>query len=249
MTLNVPYSPAIEEISEISTKAAIIAGKILAFTDDKEWCEIDRAYFRKICENCSEDTLRRQLQLLETLGYIELKLGDGRGNVTQAKRGAKMLPFTEKKGRKNSPKRVAKFAPKNKNNKNKIDISAPTRVSINQKEKFMEEFEQFWQAFFFGSYAKHEQDQLPLRERCERVFALMPQAKRDALLRDIKAGKRYDKTHFVLWFIQNYKPGIAKGTRYTQEQYYNAFGTTAYDPAEWEWCKPEGSDKFIFIKK
>ena len=71
--------------------------------------------------------------------------------------------------------------------------------------RIMELFEQFWQAFFFGSYAQYENEQAAYKARAAAVWRLMTPTAQASCLQQVRNGKRYDKTHFVLFYLQKYK--------------------------------------------
>lgn len=201
----------------IGANGAVICGKIANFCGDtNEPCEIANEV---LCEllGVSLHTLLDILTKLQMLGYIERNASNGRGHVTTYKKGANLTPFIIAKKVQILHKKGAEIAPI-KYNKS-IDSLTRTHVRENKQTKrkgnagetpappkeVMEQFEQFWQAFFFGSYAQYEQAQEPYRQRAAHVWALMTPSARVACLRDIRAGKRYDRTEYILFYLQKYK--------------------------------------------
>ena len=238
-----------EALSEaIGFDGAAICSKVLAYADENGEAYMSLQYLCKI-GHMTKGTLKRLLTGLQNLGYISFETSTGKGHLTKFVKGSNLIPFEHaQKGTKCNAKRVQN-EPLKINNKNKIDrYDKRACARINQsKEKFINLFEQFWQAFFFGTYAQYEDEQLTFKERCAKVFALMSETKRAALIKDMAAGKRYDKTHYVLWYLQHYEPGVKKGMRLTRDQYYAKFGDDL--PREgWRFYKPEGYERFIYEK-
>lgn len=245
-----PYIVYYEALSEvIGFDGAAICSKVLSMANDKGEAEISLLYLCKI-GHMTKGTLKRLLLRLQNSGYISFETSTGKGHLTKFVKGSNLIPFEHaQKGTKCVAKRVQNEPLKIDNinrYKDRYDKRACARIN-QSKEKFMNLFEQFWQAFFFGTYAQYEDEQLTLKERCAKVFALMPETKRAALIKDMAAGKRYDKTHYVLWYLQHYEPGVKKGTRLTRDQYYAKFGDDL--PREgWRFYKPAGYERFIYEK-
>lgn len=242
-----------DELSEqVGSVGAQIVGKVLALSDEQGEAHIPLEYLARITRT-SLNTLRNEIRILQTMGYIEYVKGDGRGHASVFKKGAKIEPFTGEKGCKKRAKKGAKIEPIKYNIKYKIDDKKRASARINQSKKnnnnqsvsIMSQFEQFWQGFFFGAYAKYEAEQAVLKERCRRAFEIMSEQRRAALLKDIRSGKRYDKTHYVLWYIQNYESELKKGTRLTRDQYYAKFGDDQIRNG-WKFWKPQGYERYIF---
>lgn len=195
---------------------AVICGKVVAFCGDSDTCTISKEYLLGLLP-LSERTLDRLLAKLKMLGYITYKAGSGRGRMCIFGKGVNITPFIITKKVQICQEKGVKIAPI-KYNKN-IDSLTRTHVRENKQTKrkgnageapappkeVMEQFEQFWQAFFFGSYAQYEQAQEPYRQRAAHVWALMTPSARVACLRDIRAGKRYDRTEYILFYLQKYK--------------------------------------------
>lgn len=233
----------------VGADAAIIAGKVVSMCGDSEQCEISLKYLADIL-GVSIDQVRRYINKLHTLGYIEYIPRNGRGFLPIFKKGANMLPFIAEKGCKNAAKKVAKMQPNNINNNIVCLDNAHAHISNKQNkqtEKEMDSFDIFWQAFFFGSYAQYEREQNAYKERARAVWAMMSDAAKEACIKELRNGKRYDKTTYVVFYLQNYEAGVRKGTRLTRDQYYAKFGDDL--PREgWRFYKPEGYERFIYEK-
>lgn len=204
-------------VAAVDSDAAILACKLGTFADEKGVILVSFSFLANLW-NWDERRVKKAAKKLSALDIWQYKQGDGRGHVTEWKKGSNFAPFVTLKGVQNDPIKGADFAPYNKEyNKDRL-ISAPTRV-INQSNfefnnagdtpatpEVMDQFNILWQAFFFGSYAKYEKEQAAYRDRALAVWKYMPAEKRERLLRELRAGKRYDKTHWVLWYLQNYNP-------------------------------------------
>ena len=162
--------------------------------------------------------LAKAAEKLQALQIWTYKKGDGRGHVTEWKKGTNFATFMTRKRVQNSQIKGTDFAPYNIDNNIDGLTNAHERVT-NQPIVSnliagdtpappidMEQFDIFWRAFFFGSYAKYEKEQAAYKERAAAVFAQMDTTKRERMTRELRNGKRYDKSHFVLWYIQNYNP-------------------------------------------
>lgn len=200
---------------------AIICGKIAAFCGKEKTCTIPKDYLLGLLP-LSERTLDKLFAKLQLLGYITYKAGGGRGRACVFGKGANLTPFIIEKRRNNCKekaqnlqKKGAEIAPV-KYNKNIVRLNAHTRETKQTNKKgnagdtptppqVMEQFEQFWQAFFFGSYAKHEASQEPYKERAAAVWAQMTNSARNTCLANIRNGMRYDKTFYILHYLQSYK--------------------------------------------
>lgn len=147
--------------------------------------------------------LAKAAEKLQALQIWTYKKGDGRGHVTEWKKGTNFATFMTRKRVQNSQIKGTDFAPYN------IDYNIDGLTNAHERvtnQPVMELFDIFWLAFFFGSYAKYEAEQADYRERAAAVFAQMDATKRERMTRELRNGKRYDKSHFVLWYIQNYNP-------------------------------------------
>lgn len=202
--------------SIVGGDGAVICGKVVAFCGDNETCTISKEYLLGLLP-LSERTLDRLLAKLQMLGYITYKAGGGRGRLCTFGKGVNIAPFIVAKKVQICHEKGVKIAPI-KYNKN-IDSLTRTHVRENKQTKrkgnagktpappkeAMEQFEQFWQAFFFGSYAQYEQTQESYRQRAASVWWHMSESARAACLRDIRAGRRYDRTEYILYYLQKYK--------------------------------------------
>lgn len=200
---------------------AIICGKIAAFCGSEQTCTIPKDYFLGLLP-LSERTLDKLFAKLQLLGYITYKAGGGRGRACVFGKGANLTPFIIEKRRNNCiekaqnlQKKGAEIAPI-KYNKNIVRLNAPTRETKQTNKKgnagdtpappqVMNSYGQFWQAFFLGSYAQYEKTQEPYRQRAAAVWAHMSETGRMACLAEIRRGVRYDKTYYILHYLQNYK--------------------------------------------
>lgn len=207
-----------ELVKAVGANGAIVCGKIATICgQDNTPCEMSN---ERLCEllRISLPTLLRLLDKLVLLGFIERKTHNGRGCVTTYKKGNKILPFLVEKKVTKFNKKGNKILPINYNNNIDGLTNAHERVT-NQPIVSnliagdtpappidMEQFDIFWRAFFFGSYAKYEKEQAAYKERAAAVFAQMDTTKRERMTREMRNGKRYDKSHFILWYIQNYNP-------------------------------------------
>lgn len=243
-----------DDLSEqVGSVGAQIIGKVLALSDEQGEARIPMEYLCRITK-LSYNTIKDCLNTLQREGYIEYETHKGRGSVMSVRKLSKIDTFIPEKTIKKPRKKVSKFDDLlhiNYTKKYKIDNPCAcahtnqSKKNNNQSVSIMSQFEQFWQAFFFGAYAKYEADQAVLKERCRRAFEIMSEQRRAALLKDIRAGKRYDKTHYVLWYIQNYESELKKGTRLTRDQYYAKFGDDQVRDG-WKFWKPQGYERYIF---
>lgn len=192
-----------ELVRAVGANGAIVCGKIATICgQDNTPCEMSN---ERLCEllRISLPTLLRLLDKLVLLGFIERETHNGRGCITTYKKGNKILPFLIGKKVTKFNKKGNKILPINYNNNIDGLTNAHERVT---NQPVMELFDIFWRAFFFGSYAKYEAEQADYRERAAAVFAQMDATKRERMTCELRNGKRYDKSHFVLWYIQNYNP-------------------------------------------
>ena len=201
-----PYVPDdLVSVLNGDTDAAMLACKLNTFADEKGAVLVSFSYIANMWNWKDERRVKKAADKLDALQIWHYKKGDGRGHVTEWIKGANYATFVTIERVQNLQIKGTKIAPYNKEyNKDRL-ISAHAR-KINQSNfNFMEEFEQFWQAFFFGSYAKYEKEQSAYKERAAAAWHYLPENKRTRLLSDIKAGRRWDKTHWILWYVQNYE--------------------------------------------
>lgn len=245
------YGVTDELIQLVGFDAAVLACRLPAFEKDGQ-VTVSIAFLADMW-NVDKRTILAAATRLRDAGIWEYETRHGRGLSTLWKKGANFATFIQPKKVQILHKKGTKNVPNNKdtikNNNHRVMVKdAHTRVTNpTSKEKIMTDFEQFWQAFFFGSYAQYETQQRAYYDRAATLFETLSDDKRAALLRDIKAGKRYDKSHYVLWYIQNYQPGDRRGLRLTRDQYYRRFETDAVLDG-WRFYKPEGYDRFIYEK-
>lgn len=257
------YTPYVPDklVVAVGFDAAMLACRLEKFADEKGTIRVSFAYLAEMW-GVDKRKLVKAADLLATQDIWHYTKHHGRGLVTEWKKGANFASFVtlkkvqilQIKGTKNAP-----LLHNNKDNK-KDRLSARMHARpINQKRglinagetpatpEVMEQFEQFWRAFFFGSYAQYEKEQMPYKERAQAVWQYLPAGKRERILREIKAGNRYDKTHFALWYLQHYKqmPPVwfAEDPNLTadmvgQLQVMKYKGRVAY-------CKPEDVQTFL----
>ena len=198
-----PYVPD-DLVKAIGADAALLACKLGTFADEKGAVRVS---FSSLADMWGVD--KRQIikaaDKLDSLQIWHYTKHHGRGLVTEWQKGTNFAPFVTLEKVQILQKKGTKNAPYNKEyNKDRL-ISAHAR-KINQSNlNFMEEFEQFWQAFFFGPYAKYEKEQSAYKDRAAAVWHYLPENKRTRLLSDIKAGRRWDKSPWLLWYVQNYE--------------------------------------------
>ena len=245
-------------IKRVGFTAASLASKLQTFADEKGAVRVSFSYLAEIW-GTDKRQLVKAANLLAALDIWHYTKHRGRGLVTEWKKGANYEPFVTLKKVQILQKKGTKNAPNNKDYKKDRLISAHTRVTNQSKRgltnagetpatpEVMEQFEQFWRAFFFGSYAQYEKEQMSYKERAQAVWQYLPAEKRERILREIKAGNRYDKTHFALWYLQHYKqmPPVwfAEDPNLTadmvgQLQVMKYKGRVAY-------CKPEDVQTFL----
>lgn len=213
------YVPYVRDdlVRAVGADAALLACKLGCFEDEKGTIRVS---FKFLADLWGWDTrtIRKAADKLSSMQIWHYEIHFGRGLVAEWKKGANYVPFIEVKKVQDLQKKGAKNAPYNKDfNKDRLN-NAHTR-KINQSKKNlsnagdtpappiidMEQFEQFWRAFFFGSYAKYEREQSAYKERAQAVWQYLPENKRTRLLNDLKQGKRYDKTEYALWYLQHYE--------------------------------------------
>lgn len=218
MSDQITYIPYTRDdlVRSVGFVAANLASKLDAFADEKGVIYVSFGALAELW-NVDVRVIRKAADTLSALQIWHYTRGNGRGHLTVWEKGANYATFVTLKRVQIMQKKGTKNAPYNKDNNKDRLISAHTR-EINQSGKgfdvgdtptppiIMEEFEQFYQAFFFGKYAKHEKEQAPYKDRAAAVWRYLPEEKRAGLLRDIKAGKRYDKTHWILWYVKHYEP-------------------------------------------
>lgn len=235
----------------VGADAAIIAGKVVSMCGENEQCEISLKYLSDIL-GVSIDQVRRYISKLQALGYIEYIPRNGRGILPIFKKGANMQPFMSKKGSKNAAEKVAKMQPNNIDNNIIVCLdNAPARTLNKQnkqtKKKIMEDFNIFWQAFFFGSYAKYEREQEAYKERAQSVWSLMTDAARESCIKELRNGKRYDKTTFVVYYLQHYQEPLRiwyDGDSDLTPQLVGQLVRLKYKE-RWAYCLPEDADKAV----
>lgn len=260
------YVPCMRDdlIAKVGILAAALAVKLCAYADEKGAILVSFDALSKLW-NIDARKIKNAAKTLDLLQIWHYKRGDGRGHVTEWQKGANFDTFVPLKRVQNLQIKGAKIATYNKDY-NKDRLIARTRVSINQSIKnlnkskagdtpappIMDElFNTFWVRFFSGPYKKHEAEQVQMRERAAVVFSLMPEEQRKAAVEEITRGKRYDKTHWVLWYLQHWQPSTAKyaaqGTIISFDEYYKEFGTTV-EQNGWKMINPTGN-KVQYIKQ
>lgn len=180
----------------------------------------------------SKRTLQRQLAKLKLLQVITFDSGLGKGNYGTFQKGANFDTFSGIKGDKTDAfcgdQKVTNFAPKGDKNGTYIDkdiITAAERAGkrataaedaaadgdlrngsprLGRKEKKMlqEQFEEWWTGF----KAKPEYDNR--KERCLNVWWLLKPEVREAMLAEVRAGKKHRDN--PLHYLQYYTPADVK---------------------------------------
>ena len=203
-------------VAKVGFEAAALACKVGAFADEKGAIHVTFDYIAELW-NCDARTIKKAAQKLEALQIWHVKRGNGRGHATEWIKGANYATFVTLERVQNLQIKGAQNAPNNKDyNKDRLISARACAKSINQNLSLtnagetpatpdnMDEFEQFWKTFFYGKYAKAEKEQSTYKDRAHAVWNLMPDEKRKRCLQDIKQGKRYDRTEYVLWYLQHY---------------------------------------------
>lgn len=189
----------------VGAYGAIICGKIATMCgEDNKPCEISNDM---LCEllNVSKPTLAKELYKLQTLGYIEREKGDGRGNVTQYKKGKEILPFIISKRVKNFSKKGKEFLPiKYKENiKGEAHAYASTPQTTTKNLDIM--FNEFWNLYrqvFPKMECEHE------RENCERMWYTMSERSKKEILSQLRNGKPYRRNANPYWYLHDFKPSL-----------------------------------------
>lgn len=193
--------------------------------------EISLEYLSTI-HGISKRTLQRQLQKLQLLQVIVYDSGDGRGNFGKFKKGDNFDTFSGIKGDKtdtlSEQKRVTKIVIKGDKtdtliNKDiltaaeRADRRAPAaenaaadgdqekrspRQGRKEKKMIQQQFEEFWTLFA----AKDEYQNR--KERCERVWYALAPDRREAILNELRAGRKHRDN--PLHYLQYYTPADAK---------------------------------------
>lgn len=217
-----PYIVYYEELSElVGFDGAAICAKVLSMADEQGVARISLQYLCKI-GNLSKGALKRLLLRLQVFGYIEYKTFEGKGRLTEFRKGSNLIPFEyDQKGLKCTAKRVQN-EPLQIDNINRLNPREAARVNKQTKRAShagdtpappsaadMEQFEQFWQAFFFGTYAQYERTQEPYKERAAAVWYAMSESARATCLQQVRTGKRYDRTYYVLKYLQDYREPLS----------------------------------------
>ncbi|MEE1131024.1 MAG: hypothetical protein UHX00_05250 [Caryophanon sp.] len=211
----IPYVPD-DLVKALDPLAALLACKLGTFADEKGAVCVSFAYLAEMW-GVDKRQIIKAADKLSALQIWHYQKHHGRGLVTEWQKGTNFAPFVTLEKVQNLQKKGTNFAPNNKDYKKDRLISARACAkSINQNLSLtnagetpathdnMDEFEQFWKAFFFGKYAKAENDQSAYKDRAHAVWNLMPDEKRSRCLADIKQGKRYDRTEYILWYLQHY---------------------------------------------
>lgn len=242
-----PYIIYTESLSgQVGFDGAAICAKVMSYADENGVAHISLSYLAKI--GCmSVDSLRRLIYRLQALGYIEYRPAYGRGNLPEFKKGSKIQPFIEQKRSQNCLKKGSKMRPKNKNiNIDRLDKNAPVRVN-KQSKKMEPDFLLFLDLFFSGSYAKKRQEQEPYIERAHNVWLLMHADTRKACIKELQNKKRYDKTYWVLYYLQHYKEPLPiwfDGDAYLTPQTLKNLVRIKYQN-KWAYCTPESVQKCV----
>ena len=187
------YTKIIDELLPvIGADAAVIVGKVIAFSGEQGECSMSLQYLADLF-GTSTDTIRRHVKRLNALGYIVYKEGRGKGNCSTFQKGAKLLPYEPSKRVQNCAQKVADLQPINNNKNNMVSTTAHTRVTDQQKKRSfnMEDFNLFWNGF-----APRKEYQAE-RERCEEKWRYMPQEMRTAIINELRQGiKRKNRSGF-----------------------------------------------------
>lgn len=205
-------------IRTIGAEAALLASKLGTYEDEKGAIIVSFAHLANLW-GWDVRKVRNAADKLDALQIWHYKKGDGRGHKSEWRKGANYVSFVLTERVQNLQKKGAKNAPNNKEyNKDRLNHAHTRKINQSKKNlsnagdtpappknEDMEQFEQCWRAFFFGSYAKYEKEQSAYKERAQAVWQYMPENKRTRLLNDLKQGKRYDKTEYFLWYLQHYE--------------------------------------------
>lgn len=214
----------------VGANAAMIVGKVTTLTTHEESCTLSLAYISELLGGVSEDTVRRTIKKLEFLGYIEYTPAYGRGLQATFKKGANLLPFSEKRLQNNgvfeekrsqkTPEKVAKTGGINNNEiiaaeradkrahaaeKNAAADGELENGSPRQRKEdkmIQQQFEEFWTLFA----AKDEYQNR--KERCERVWYATSPERREAYIKALRAGKKHRDN--PLHYLQYDTPEEAK---------------------------------------
>ena len=212
----VPYTPD-DLILAVGELGALLACKLGTFEDEEGNVFVSMEFIAKLWGHKDTRKIKNAAKKLSVLDIWHYKSGDGRGHATKWIKGANFATFVtlervqkmQIKGAKNAPnnKDIIKIDDNKRAHARKINQSKVEPIKAGEPAPLtMEQLEEFWKAFFFGSYAKYEKEQSAYKERVQAVRAHMPEDKRTRMLKELKAGKRWDKSYYVLWYVQNYKP-------------------------------------------
>lgn len=200
--MNNNFTYFLDELSfELGAEKATICAKVWFFCGDNEECTISLDYLCRLTHR-DERTLKGMIQELQNEGYIEYTPRFGRGACPVFKKGYKIASFFDKKRVQNCTKKGTNLPPKNIN---KIYKKNNNKLLLKKEDNDMATFEQFWQAFFYGSYAKYEHVQSAYKEAAQAVWALMPEEKREACLAELRKGIHSIKSEYVVYYLQKYE--------------------------------------------
>ena len=88
-----PYIVYYEELSElVGFDGAAICAKVLSMTDKQGVARISLQYLCKIGK-LSKGALKRLLLRLQVFGYIEYQTFEGKGRLTEFRKGSNLIPF------------------------------------------------------------------------------------------------------------------------------------------------------------
>ena len=139
----------------------------------------------------TERYLRQQLDVLIRMGYIDKVPGNGRGKKTTY--------ILTKKGEQNAPLYAKKGGTKRHE---KGEQNDPLKEKDNNKDNIiinMEDFVKFWDLF------KVDDEHYLERERCERLWYVMPEDKRQSVIRDLEDGHKPNKTKSPFVYLRYYE--------------------------------------------
>lgn len=201
--MNNKFTYFLDELSfELGAEKATICAKVWFFCGDADECTISMDYLCRLLRKDDERSVKRLIKELCDEGYIEYIPRYGRGVLPLYKKGAKLATFFDEKGYKNCIKKGTKIAPIKYNLKYKKNNN---KLLLKKEDNDMVTFEQFWQAFFYGSYAKYEHVQSAYKEAAQAVWSLMPKEKQEACLAELRKGIHSIKTEYVVFYLQKYK--------------------------------------------
>lgn len=252
---------------------AMLAIRLNAFADGDE----ARVSIPTLCDifSCSVNTIKEYARRLSMLDIWHMTTIHGRGNVAVWKKGSNFDTYTSLKpsnfdgfttteNHQTLTEKPSNFDGYNIDNNKEVEnahasarTSDPSSLEVKQKvtqgdtpctpqinTSMKYPFTKFWEEYKVHPYYQHEE------AACEGMWSVMSDLLREDILKTIKARKPKEKNPY--FFLYYYKPTslrlAAIGTIVSHDDYYKFYGHDM--PVDgWVFEKPEGYERFMFVKK